>query len=297
MSRFTSTERLVPVLAGLVGEAAARQRLSAWLDERLAHVGSRAFAARFRAHFDRFDAAPLDFAHRIVPAGDGEILAGIRFYGGDAERPFVDVMAWQDGLDVGAVSAAVREAWHMFRPFALRIVQDPAQDVSGAYCDQGIHAACVADMPATDGSVALAPVTDIEEAHDLVREKHADLRSRAPEVAREVIPTDAEGLDACRRDGTLHFIVADGERAGLIATLPGQIEFVPGDVIVEEIVRTPFNGRGLAAAAQGALAATLRAARPEAVLAGTIHRANHASRISAQRAGRPAVLEYAFVDL
>ena len=64
----------------------------------------------------------------------------------------------------------------------------------------------------------------------------------------------------------------------------------------EEVISTGHTGHGYAASAQAAWAAHV-ADDPERLLIGTIDRHNHASRRTAERAGRPAVLEDVFVRL
>lgn len=64
----------------------------------------------------------------------------------------------------------------------------------------------------------------------------------------------------------------------------------------EEVIATDHIGHGYAASAQAAWAAQFTD-DPSRLLIGTIDRHNHASRRTAEHAGRPAVLEYAFVQL
>lgn len=297
MQSLSSAQAYVEILAGLIGAQAAEQRVASWLQEKLDLVGDRDFANRFRAHFGSIDAQPLDYTHRRFRVADGEALGGIRFLGGLADKPFVDVFAWSKDVEFTELIAAVTREWRAFNPFALRLISVPGWDVPGAYRDQSIHAARVSAMATDAGAAKLRETTDFEAAAKLVSDKYSALERLQPDLSAELFPATREQLKKCAKTGTLHLIEADGATAGLICTLPGALEFIDGYIVEEEVVLDGFNGRGLASAAQRALAGLLAARSPEAVLAGTIHRINHASRRSATTAGRPVLLEYVFVDL
>ena len=63
----------------------------------------------------------------------------------------------------------------------------------------------------------------------------------------------------------------------------------------EEVIDVGHRGRGHAAAAQGAWAR--EAADPGRLLIGTIDRLNTVSRWTAERAGRPRILDAVFLTL
>ncbi|MEU0494674.1 hypothetical protein [Mycobacterium sp. NPDC006124] len=64
-----------------------------WLDGELAKVDDPAYARLFTDHVDLPGVAPGDYAHRVVETSHGALLGGIRFYGRDVGRPFVEVVA------------------------------------------------------------------------------------------------------------------------------------------------------------------------------------------------------------
>ena len=83
---------------------------------------------------------------------------------------------------------------------------------------------------------------------------------------------------------------------GLLAILPGNIEWLAGDVIHEEVILSSYAGNGLAAAAQMTWAAEI-AKYPDRYLLGTIDQLNEASRRTARRSGRRPVLDYLFLPI
>lgn len=94
----------------------------------------------------------------------------------------------------------------------------------------------------------------------------------------------------------LKAVVAEGTVVGALAVVPGGVDWIGGDEVYEEVVDTDFSGHGYAAAAQAAWAHTV-ATDPTTYLVGAIDHLNFASRRSAERAGRPRILDDAFVSL
>ena len=295
--RFSSLSEYAPALTRLLGPKTAEQALDAWLAEQIACVRNPTFANRFRAHFGVFSAPPSAYAHRVFDVDGQETLGGIRFYGGDRTKPFVDVLAWSGPLAPRKLGEAVRAEWAAFRPFALRLLLPAEATVENAVLDQTLHAARVAHMAAPQGGAKLALVVDIHHAAAFVAEHFATFAAQNPALASELHPASAEDLTDAQARGRVRFIEADQKLAGLIAFIPETLAFLPGWTVLEEIVAQQFRGRGLAAEAQRLLAQELAAQEPAALMIGTIHRDNAASRKAAERAGRPAVFKYVFVAL
>ena len=82
----------------------------------------------------------------------------------------------------------------------------------------------------------------------------------------------------------------------MFAAACGSVEWLEGDIVEEEIVLSEFNGNGFAASAQSAWA-TRTGRDKDRLLIGTINDLNPASQVLAIRAGRPAVLQYVFLEL
>jgi hypothetical protein len=280
VSTWPSLAGLAPVAERLGGD------LGAWLEGEAARVGDPDFAALFDG-VEIPGVARMDFAHRHVRTGRGGLLGGIRFFGRDASRPFVEVVA--HGLEPTALVEVVASEWAAFAPGALRLLVADAGP-PGSVLDLTVHAARHGEMARPDGRVTLGAVTP-DEAAALVAARYEALPAA---LRRDVEPATSEELRRWHAAGTLHGIEAAGERVGVIATEPGSVAWIEGDVVGEEVVAARFAGRGLAASAQAALAV----ARPaDRLLLGTIAAGNGASRRTAERAGRPEVLRYVFLPL
>ena len=78
--------------------AGGPERVRAWFAAQLDRVTDPDFAQLFAEHIALPGVAEADFNHRIVERGGLRLLGGIRFFGGDAARPFVEAIAWAQGL-------------------------------------------------------------------------------------------------------------------------------------------------------------------------------------------------------
>ena len=318
--------RGLDALAGLARRLPAGtaddRALERWLVRQLGRTTDRAFARLFADHLDLPGIEERDYLHRVVETDGLRLLGGIRFYGQDVARPFVELIAWTPlgGADGRAPEGTTRHAppferlcaivaheWRAFAPGHLRVhlpqipaylsAEAPPTLPSGTTTDVSVHLADVREMNADTGTVGLERFDDLAEAVALVRTRFAALRREDPALARDVTPSGADTLAECDAAGSLFAIRVDDETVGLIATLAGAIDWIEGEVVVEEVIRTDRAGRGYASAAQRALASRLAREGRARRLSGTIDSANAASRRSAERAGRPAVSRYAFVPL
>lgn len=299
-----------PSLAGqlalarrLFGDAGAA-RVADWLALQRAQVDAPAFARLFSDRIELPGVASRDYNHRLIRTPNGMLLGGVRFYGHDLARPFVEVVAHgfeptAEGLV--ALADAVASEWSAFRPLRLRLLVAPderdalARARPDATVDMTVHAARHADMAPPDGRVVLAAFDGADEATALIARRYADLAVREPDLVRNVTAADPDDVRDWHAAGRVHAIEAGGATVGLLAIAPGAVEWIEGDEVHEEVVATVHAGRGYAASAQAAWAAA--APDPSRLMVGTIDRLNHASRRTAEHAGRGAVLIYAFVPL
>ncbi|MGA5465340.1 hypothetical protein [Mycobacterium sp. NPDC050041] len=281
-------------LAQLMYGDEGRRVVDDWLSEQTARVDDPEFAAQF-SEVRLPGISPGEFAHRLVGSSRGALLGGIRFRGRDIARPFIEVVA-HDFSDLDDLRDCVRSEWAAFAPGALRLYAAPGR-LTGArvVTDLTVHAARCRDMAAADGRVELDRFATGDEAVQLVARAYRGLASTDPALRRNIFPADAEALTAWCAAGRAHAARAGGRTVGLLAVAPGRVHWLEGDEIQEEVIDPEHVGRGYAASAQARWARLYGA--PNRLLLGTIDRLNTASRRTALRAGRPAVLEAVFVAL
>ncbi|NIY78364.1 hypothetical protein HCZ23_02625 [Celeribacter sp. HF31] len=283
------------VLADCFYGASGRSHVSAWFTEQVERIDNPEFARLFSDHIALPGVAALDYAHRYLRIGAGSLIGGIRFYARDLARPYVEIIA-HDFEDMAALSAVVAAEWDAFAPRALRLRQKVGAGVASpqAHVDMTLYAARYEDLRPALAPVSLRAFAHPDAALKLVQERFDLMAETEPELRRNVSPSTEEELRVLWREGQLHAITTETNTLGVIATAPGQIDWIKGDEIIEEIVSQTHAGHGYAAAAQSALA-RLPGADPERLLIGTIDGRNFASRKTAERAGRQAVLDYVFL--
>lgn len=267
-----------------------------WLDDEFAKVDDPAYVRLFTDHVSLSGVAPSDYAHRVVETSQGALLGGIRFYGRDVSRPFVEVVG-HDFDDLDALRDCVHREWS---PFAARFARLRARP--GTLCgprvllDHGVHLARYRDMPAPDGRVALAPFEDVDDAIAVVRRRYERLATDDPGLARNVSPADPDDVRQWHSAGQLHAITVRDTVIGVFAVAPGRVGWIDADEINEEVVDADYAGHGYAASAQRALASR-QSHHGDRMLVGTVDRLNEVSRRTAERAGRPRVLDDVFLLL
>lgn len=287
------------------------QRLEEWLAVQHQRVGNPDFARLFAEHIDLPGIASPDYAHRYVNSRSGSLLGGIRFYSHDVSRPFVEVVAHTFD-DLSTLIDTVKEEWQAFGPLHLRLLTVPEalpatrkQSPDGAFVDMTVHAAPYRNMAPPDGRVSLQCFATANAAVELIEQRYADMAARDAELARNVTQALPDDICEWHADNYLRAIWVGNASAsgtgrdviaGCLAIAPGAVEWISGDEVNEEVVCTRHAGRGYAASAQAVWAATV-ATDPDRLLVGTIDRLNIASRVTAERAGRPAVLSYFFLPL
>lgn len=267
-----------------------------WLHDEFAKVDDPAYARLFTDHVSLPGVAPNDYAHRVVETSRGALLGGIRFYGRDVSRPFVEVVG-HDFDDLDALRDCVHREWSAFAARFARLRSRP-----GSVCgprvllDTGVHLARYRDMPAPDGRVSLAPFEDVDDAVAVIRRRYERLAVDDPNLARNVSPADPDDVREWHSAGQLQAIMLRDKAIGVFAVVPGRVGWIDADEINEEVVDTEHAGHGHAASAQRAWAGR-PANHGDRMLVGTVDRLNEVSRRTAERAGRPRVLEDVFLLL
>jgi hypothetical protein len=281
------------VASNLFGDQGYRH-VARWLEEEEARIVDPDYVRLFTDHIRLPGVVSGDFAYRSVHSSRGALLGGIRFRGRDVARPFVEIVCHTFG-ELDELRDCVRAEWAMFAPGFLRLRAHPGRIVGpNVLLDVTIHAARCRDMASPDGLVDLRPFDDVEEAIDIVDRRYKRLATDDPELARNVYPASAEELREWHAADALRAIRADGATVGLLAIAQGRIGWIGGDEINEEVIL--MNGRGHAASAQAAWARSV-APEPDRLMVGMIDRLNVASRKTAERAGRPRVLDAVFSAL
>ncbi len=274
-----------------------RRKVCDWLAEQVDLVDNADFAQQFAANAHLPGISAQDYAHRHLRTAHGQLLGGIRFRGLDTARPFVEVLIHSFN-DIEALTDCIRHEWSNFGAPYLRLLTRPGllADRPDGLLDVSIHLARYRDMPPADGRVTLETFGSAEEAIELVAGRYARLAHLDPPLASSIAPATADDLRHWHTQDQVRAIRRHESTVGVLAVAAGAIAWITGDEINEELITEPYTGRGYAASAQSAWAHHIATDRDQ-LLVGTIHRLNHASRATAQRAGRPRMLDFTFIAL
>lgn len=268
-----------------------------WFAQEEGRVDDPGFARLFSDHICLPGIASLDYAHRHVSVRAGSLIGGIRFYCQDITRPFVEVIA-HDFDDLTALAQVVSMEWRTFAPQRLRLLVMPGASMPAtADLDMSLYAARYGDLSPPSQEVQLGAFDNPDQAMALIQNRFDMMARENPAMRCHVSPIPSDKLIEMWEAEQVHRIAANGQAVvGLIAAAPGQIGWIAGDEIIEEVVAICHSGHGYAAAAQYALS-RYHTNRPDTYLIGTIDSLNVASRRSAERAGRKRILDYVFLPL
>ncbi|KWX25277.1 hypothetical protein AFM11_02970 [Mycolicibacterium wolinskyi] len=297
LTRWSSLSDQITLASELFGPVAGAEKVATWLAEQMSLVDNVDFAQEFAAHVQLPGIEVVDYAHRHIRSTRGELLGGIRFYSRNTARPFVDVLA-HNFDDIDALTDCVLREWSAFNVAYLRLRTAPGllTDRLDVLLDETIRVARYRDMAPADGRVTLEQFDDPEHAIALVDARYATLAATDSTLANNLSVAAPEDLRHWHHSDQLRAIRRHDTTIGALAIVPGAIGWITGEEINEEVITKRHNGHRYAASAQTAWARDI-ATDTDQLLIGTIDRHNHASRATAQRAGRPRALDDVFIAL
>ncbi len=274
-----------------------RRQLGAWLDEAVSHVDDDLRARRFAQACPVSGLEHSAWKHRVVPFLDGALLAGIRFYGGDTARPFVDLLAWEPRVtaltDWAPVVAAVARAFGDFGPESVRVrwpgQHRPPLDRTRLTVDQHLVAGRLSTLRSAGRPWGWDSV-DVRRTVSLDRmarfeERFAAWQASAGTLGRRVFPATRAQMQACVDTGVVVELWQGPQWVGWTGARRRRDRVLDGYQVVELFVDEPLRGRRRAVVLQRHLIDHLRD-RGRDSLHGMIDGRNRASLRTALRSGR-----------
>ncbi|CAM3528584.1 hypothetical protein VA7868_02273 [Vibrio aerogenes CECT 7868] len=281
-----------------------KDNLETFLSEHLAYCDDPDFSARFP-----FEQTGLDqsfFLQKVIHTDGEAYLTGPRYLGGDINQPFIELLASTAPVTAEA-ARQIFDRWQPLQAKEIRILRRPGANLPGV-TDQLIY---IGEIPQTpdepslnkpflnkqDNNVRLrtAQSADLDWCQQAIETSYQETFRQLPQLKGQLEPTEGTALKDAITHASAWIIEEEGIPAGLIICAPDAYAFIGGYCITGEIILPQFRGRNLAAKAQRQLSRQ-RLTHPENhLLIGTIARDNIPSRRSAEKAGRKALLEYAFM--
>ena len=274
-----------------------QSRLEKWIYEQEERCADSAFAARFP--WKETGLPQSYFLQRKLCIDGRYFLTGPRYKGGDINRPFIDVVASNAGID-DSVLKAISLEWTELKPQHIRQLT-PGNTTLRGITDQLIYASCLTNEPKYyDDALSLKPaeITDFEWCQQALLDAYQHSWSTLPALSGSLCPVDNEDLGNHILKGHAYIVHEQGDRVGLIICEPGEVAFLKGCRILEEVILPAFRGRSLASRAQRLLRNHLYHSSWETCLiTGTILPENFPSIRTAEKAGRTCVLKYEFLPV
>ena len=271
---------------------------AAWAEEQVAKCEDLDFAQRFQRACPVDSLSHLAYLHRFLDTPKGELLAGIRFKGGDVAQPFVDVLAWTANPHTSWCSS-IANSFAKFTPKRMRLGWASGGDLPWpnfqdvAIVDQYF----VAGIAKGSMHETVTNATDLTWHEDFEREfgkwqQHARLAGNP--VAGEVHAASTQEMQSCLDNS--HVVVAhdqNGRFLGVAAIERQKERSFDGWCMIEEFVALDAQGQGLGAQLQRSLMSLISGE----LLWGNIDRTNSASLATARKCGREVVETWWFVDI
>lgn len=274
-----------------------QSRLEKWIYKQEERCADSAFSARFP--WKETGLPQSYFLQRKLCIDGRYFLTGPRYKGGDINRPFIDVVASNAGID-DSVLKAISLEWTELKPQHIRQLT-PGNTTLQGVTDQLIYASCLTNEPKYyDDALSLKPaeITDFEWCQQALLEAYQHSWSTIPALSGSLCPVDNEDLGNHILKGHAYIVHEQSDRVGLIICEPGEVAFLKGCRILEEVILPAFRGRSLASRAQRLLRNHLyHSSRETCLITGTILPENFPSIRTAEKAGRTCVLKYEFLPV
>ena len=271
-----------------------------YIEKQITRCTDPEYSERFSYAANHFQLPASAFRQRMFKCQGQTFVGGVRFFGGNMDRAFVDVSIWTGEPDWAVLRNAVACEWDILKPSRLRVLMPMASDIPTAYTDQTVHVGTLSQVAgkALDADVSIRACNDPSYASAITAKAFYKLPISS--LKGDLQASNEDDFRECLETGSVHIIEYRGERAGIIATQTVDLEFFYRCLIFEEEAVLPeYRSKGLARQAQTLVARHFIKQRmsPDTLLTGPIRAENIPSFKTATAAGRPAVLKYVFLDL
>jgi hypothetical protein len=235
------------------------------------------------------------YAHRLLEVSGRRLIAGIRFFGMDIKRPFVDVARISKPLENSdqqlEISEFLSKEFAIFKPTRWRVFQASHLEYQFAGCDTDLRviAGLLSSInaqpnPAHDYRVKLKPASNLE-FYLRYQKLYQDLYAKHPWLSDVARTETLEDLQHYLEHDKVFEIFIDGIWAGITIAARDQAWGLKGWLMIEIALESGWQGQGLGVAVQRQLATQLEDAGND-TLFGTIGAVNISMQKTAAKVGR-----------
>lgn len=256
------------------------------------------FAGSFARNCEILKVPAEHFRHRLLETSTRRMIAGIRFFGMDLNRPFIEVAQLSKPVgsdsDRDEITKLLRSEFSMFNPTRWHVYQSSHLAYQFALCEADKRymvgkLQTINELPKPEGfervRLEMATSLDWYTRYAAMYETLFSQRPWMPDISRQ---ESLEDMQDYLSKGWLYEVFVDDTWAGVTAVSPGFEVGAKGHYMIEIVLDTPFRGHGLGVALQRKLASLLAAksADEATALFGTIGAVNTPMLKTALRVGR-----------
>lgn len=264
------------------------------------------FAARFAGNASELGIAPNFFKHRLLEVAGRRLIAGIRFFGMDIKRPFVDVVRISKPLEnpnqQREISQFLSEEFAAFKPTRWRIFQASHLEFQFAGCDPDLRVVAgllssinAQPKPSNFNRIKLKPASNLE-FYPRYQKLYQDLYAKRPWLSDVARTETLEDVTHYLEHDKVFEIFIDGTWAGITIAAQNQEWGLKGWLMIEIALESGWHGQDLGVAVQRQLVAKLGDSGND-TLFGTIGAVNIPMQKTATRVGRVDLGGYFWVNL
>jgi RimJ/RimL family protein N-acetyltransferase len=253
------------------------------------------FAARFAEHFTSLGLEDSRYNHRFLEVGELRLIAGIRFFSRDMERPFIEVSRISLPLKSDAqkelMTNFLRAEFAEFKPLTWHIFQSSHLPYQFAGCagDKRVLVGRMQDIdalpkPKNFERVRLEPAINLE-FYPRYEASYQNLHAKHSWLADISRMESMDDLQHYLEHDKVFEIFVDNEWAGITVASRSSEFGVSGWYMIEITLEERWQGLGLGVAVQRALVSSLDFSGSDCLF-GTIGAVNIPMQKTAARVGR-----------
>jgi GNAT superfamily N-acetyltransferase len=288
-------EQAHPLLLEWYGESTLTDHLFEDVQRDAREFFSDDFAAKFGGRTSELGIAPKFFKHHLLEVSGRRLIAGIRFFGMDIQRPFVDVARISKPLEHQSqqheISQLLAKEFAIFKPTRWRIFQASHLEYQFAGCDpdKRVIAGLLSTInaqpkPADFKRLELKPAINLE-FYPRYEALYQDLYAQRPWLSDVAHIETLEDLQQYLEHDKVFEIFVDGLWAGITIAARDQEYGLKGWLMIEIVLESRWQGQGLGVAVQRQLATQLEDTGQD-TLFGTIGAVNMPMQRTAAKVGR-----------
>ena len=245
------------------------------------------------SYFEVEGSYEADYAEHIIDLPDGEsVMCGIRHFGGDKSKPFVNLepsFPINSKDDVERILKEVKTLFGVFKPQYVSCFSSKClkPDMKGNiyFAQLGRNAANLPSWPQED-SITLKEIVS-DDYYEWYQREYEEFHSLVPGLATRVLVNAKEVMEDSRSEGLLYEVLIEGERIGMVAAERSSFLGKPGIYFNEIYLCKNQRGKGLAKIVQKLF--IKKVSNPDEIIWGTIDSDNLPSQRTAMKNNRRPV--------